>query len=180
MRKLPRFAKSVLRFVISIGAISVLYPIPAVLAAHRPARHLHRSVHHAPRPAHHVLRTVHDGLRAVHHGDHAARPKAKDPKKAVLRRVHKPRPIAHVRVAKPAGGVWQALRGCESSGNYRADTGNGFYGAYQFTLATWQWIGGAGRPDQASDAVQDAMAARLQARSGWGNWPACSVRLGLS
>ena len=30
------------------------------------------------------------------------------------------------------------LRMCESSGNYAINTGNGFYGAYQFDLGTWQ------------------------------------------
>jgi hypothetical protein len=172
MRKLPRFAKSVLRAVIAIGAISVLYPVPA-LAAHRPVRHVHRPAHHAYRLARHPHRPVHHVLRAVHHPHRPARHKAEH------RRLPHRRPIAHVVVAKPAGGVWQALRNCESSNDYQANTGNGFYGAYQFTLDTWQMIGGAGRPDQASVAVQDAMAARLQAVSGWGNWPVCSVRLGL-
>ena len=29
------------------------------------------------------------------------------------------------------------LRVCESSDNYRDNTGNGYYGAYQFDLRTW-------------------------------------------
>ena len=71
------------------------------------------------------------------------------------------------------------LRQCESSGNYRANTGNGYYGAYQFSLATWRSLGYRGRPHDASPAVQDEAARRLQARSGWGQWPACSRRLGV-
>ena len=29
------------------------------------------------------------------------------------------------------------LRLCESGGNYQTNTGNGYYGAYQFSIATW-------------------------------------------
>ena len=79
-----------------------------------------------------------------------------------------------------AGGVWAQLRQCESSGNYQENTGNGFYGAYQFTLQTWSSLGLSGLPSQAAPAVQDDAAKRLQARDGWGSWPACSRKLGLS
>jgi hypothetical protein len=71
------------------------------------------------------------------------------------------------------------LRACESGGNYSTNTGNGYYGAYQFALATWHSLGYSGRPDQASPATQDAAVRQLQARSGWGQWPACSRRYGL-
>ena len=71
------------------------------------------------------------------------------------------------------------LRTCESGGNYQANTGNGYYGAYQFALSTWQGLGFSGRPDQADAATQDAAVRKLQARSGWGQWPACSRRYGL-
>ncbi len=79
----------------------------------------------------------------------------------------------------PSGGVWAELRQCESGDNYTIDTGNGYYGAYQFSLATWQGLGYPGYPNQAPPAVQDQAAAQLQARSGWGQWPECSVKLGL-
>ena len=79
----------------------------------------------------------------------------------------------------PLGGVWAELRQCESGGNYAIDTGNGYYGAYQFSAATWHGLGFAGLPNQAPPAVQDEAAVELQARSGWGQWPACSRRLGL-
>ncbi len=78
-----------------------------------------------------------------------------------------------------AGGIWAELRNCESGGNYRADTGNGFYGAYQFTQQTWSDLGFAGRPDLAPPSTQDAAAQKLEAASGWGQWPACSAALGL-
>jgi hypothetical protein len=72
--------------------------------------------------------------------------------------------------AAPLGGAWACIRARESGGNYAADTGNGYYGAYQFSQATWLSIGGTGHPDDAPPAVQDAMAQRLQQRSGWGQW----------
>ncbi len=79
----------------------------------------------------------------------------------------------------PAGGVWYELRVCESGDNYAEDTGNGYYGAYQFSLATWYGLGLSGLPSEASPAVQDAAAQKLQAEAGWGQWPSCSAELGL-
>jgi hypothetical protein len=78
-----------------------------------------------------------------------------------------------------AGGVWAALRNCESSGNYAENTGNGFYGAYQFLPSTWWGLGYTGYPNDASPAVQDQAAMQLQVRSGWGQWPECARKLGL-
>lgn len=78
-----------------------------------------------------------------------------------------------------AGGVWKRLRICESNNNYKINTGNGYYGAYQFSPTTWWGVGGSGYPHNASPAEQDKRAQILQARSGWGQWPACSRKLGL-
>jgi len=79
----------------------------------------------------------------------------------------------------PLGGVWAELRQCESGGNYTIDTGNGYYGAYQFSASTWHGLGFSGLPNQAPPATQDTAAVELQARSGWGQWPECARRLGL-
>lgn len=78
-----------------------------------------------------------------------------------------------------AGGVWLQLRECESGNNYRANTGNGFYGAYQFSESTWRNLGYPGRADLEPPAMQDQGAMRLQQEGGWGQWPACSAALGL-
>lgn len=67
----------------------------------------------------------------------------------------------------------EAIAACESGGNPTTDTGNGFYGKYQFTLQTWQAVGGAGNPAQASEAEQDRRAAALLAQAGPGQWPVC-------
>jgi len=75
--------------------------------------------------------------------------------------------------------VWAKLAQCESGGNPRTNTGNGFYGMYQFTLETWQSLGGTGYPHEADAATQTAMAKKLQAQAGWGQWPGCADKLGL-
>ncbi|MFT0762614.1 transglycosylase family protein [Actinomyces sp. F1_1611] len=77
------------------------------------------------------------------------------------------------------GDVWAALAQCESGGNPAANTGNGYYGLYQFSLGTWQSVGGVGLPSDASAAEQTQRAQILQQRSGWGQWPACAASLGL-
>jgi hypothetical protein len=75
--------------------------------------------------------------------------------------------------------TWDALAQCEAGGNWAANTGNGYYGGLQFSLSTWRSVGGTGLPSDASRETQILMGQRLQARSGWGSWPACSRRLGL-
>ncbi|WP_230976509.1 resuscitation-promoting factor [Georgenia wutianyii] len=79
-----------------------------------------------------------------------------------------------------SGDVWAALAQCESGGNPTVVSSNGLYhGLYQFSVATWQSVGGTGLPSQASPAEQTQRAQMLQARSGWGQWPHCSAKLGL-
>lgn len=91
------------------------------------------------------------------------------------------RPVARAsRSAAPRGDVWAALAACESGGNPQARSANGLYqGAFQFSLATWRSLGYSGSPADHSYSDQVAAAQRLQARSGWGQWPKCSRRLGL-
>jgi hypothetical protein len=81
--------------------------------------------------------------------------------------------------ASPADGVWLELRECESGDNYQADTGNGYYGAYQFSPSTWSDLGYPGRPDEEPYWMQDEAAQRLEATQGWAQWPSCSAALGL-
>lgn len=79
--------------------------------------------------------------------------------------------------------MWERLAQCESGGNWRINTGNGYYGGLQFLLQTWRYVGGSGYPHQASKAEQIYRAERLLEYS-WATfsnqWPACSRRLGLS
>ena len=77
-------------------------------------------------------------------------------------------------------GVWDRLAKCESGGNPRAVSSSGTYhGLFQFSVATWRSVGGSGLPSEASPAEQLQRAQALQARSGWGQWPACARKLGL-
>jgi hypothetical protein len=90
-----------------------------------------------------------------------------------------PPPPAAAPPSPPTGGVWLQLRECESGNDYRANTGNGFFGAYQFSQPTWSGLGYPGRPDLEPPAMQDQAAMKLQAESGWASWPACAAALGL-
>jgi Transglycosylase-like domain len=82
-------------------------------------------------------------------------------------------------VIVPGSDVWADLRYCEAGGNYARNSGNGYYGAYQYTLSTWDDFMGYARPDLAPPAVQDAKAHATEAARGWRPWPACSRKLGL-
>lgn len=83
-------------------------------------------------------------------------------------------------VAAPAGDdAFAQLRYCEAGGDYTRNSGNGYYGAYQYSLSTWNGFGGFARPDLAPASVQDARAHADVARRGWSAWPACARKLGL-
>lgn len=78
--------------------------------------------------------------------------------------------------------VWDNLAQCESGGNWRINTGNGFSGGLQFTQTSWDGVRGsefAPAPHQATREQQITAGERLQAIQGWGAWPACSAQLGL-
>jgi hypothetical protein len=66
------------------------------------------------------------------------------------------------------------IAACESGGDPTAISRDGHYrGKYQFTRATWRWLGGSGDPAKASEATQDAMAAKLLSLRGTSPWPVC-------
>lgn len=103
---------------------------------------------------------------------------------ADLHAVATPRPIpppARV-VTYPGDSVWDRLAQCEASGNWAANTGNGYYGGLQFSHSTWLGYGGgayADYPHQASREEQIAIAEKLRAARGYQPWPACRIKLGL-
>lgn len=76
--------------------------------------------------------------------------------------------------------VWDRIAQCESTGNWAANTGNGYYGGLQFNKSTWDAYGGsqyAAYPHQASKAQQIAVAEKLRDdRGGYGAWPHCGKR----
>ena len=73
----------------------------------------------------------------------------------------------------PTDEQWAQVRFCESRDNYDIDTGNSFYGAYQFNLQTWVGVGGSGNPADAPPQEQDARARYLYGLRGGQPWPLC-------
>ena len=70
-----------------------------------------------------------------------------------------------------AAGWAAGVRQRESGGNYATNTGNGYYGAYQFNLGTWRGVGGTGLPSDASPTEQDMRAQMLYNQRGCSPWP---------
>ncbi|GAA3993520.1 transglycosylase family protein [Allokutzneria multivorans] len=76
---------------------------------------------------------------------------------------------------------WEALAKCESGGNASINSGNGYYGAYQFDSGTWRANGGgqyAPNAHQATLAQQTEIAQRLYDKRGATPWPGCSKKTG--
>ncbi|HSX48005.1 MAG TPA: transglycosylase family protein [Candidatus Nanoarchaeia archaeon] len=83
-----------------------------------------------------------------------------------------PRPNARVaNYALGSGDIFARIRLRESGGNYAANTGNGYYGAYQYNDGTWGGYGGYRHASDAPPAVQDQKAAETYARRGCSPWP---------
>lgn len=78
-------------------------------------------------------------------------------------------------ISPPGRAKLNSIGECESgtSGSYRANTGNGFYGRYQFDLRTWNSVGGRGIPSSAPPREQDFRAAKLYRQRGSSPWPVC-------
>jgi Transglycosylase-like domain len=73
-----------------------------------------------------------------------------------------------------SGTNWDAIAVGESSSNWHANTGNGFYGGLQFTQSTWDMYKPAGAParaDQASREQQIAAAEATLSAQGPNAWP---------
>jgi lysozyme family protein len=72
--------------------------------------------------------------------------------------------------------ILERIADCESGGDPTMNTGNGYYGKYQFSRATWRAVGGRGNPARASETEQDRRALRLYRREGTKPWPVCGRR----
>jgi hypothetical protein len=91
--------------------------------------------------------------------------------------------LAGAASAEAATSVWDRVAKCESGGNWKINTGNGYYGGVQFAASTWKAYGGrtyANRAHQATKAEQIAIARRVLAGQGPGAWPTCGRRAGLT
>ena len=113
-----------------------------------------------------VARTFHNGERATY-------------RVASRSWVREPRPRRVLVGRQPwsvpgADGLnWAALAGCESGGNPRAVNPAGYYGLYQFNVATWRGVGGSGMPHLASAGEQTFRAKLLYKSRGRSPWPHC-------
>lgn len=79
--------------------------------------------------------------------------------------------------------VWDKVATCESGGNWKINTGNGYYGGLQFASRTWSGYGGkkyASKAHKASKAEQIAIARRVLAGQGAGAWASCGRRAHLT
>ena len=77
---------------------------------------------------------------------------------------------------------WVAVGSCESGLRWDYNGSSGFDGAVQFHPGTWSANRLYGYPPfayQASPFQQLVVAEIVLAHSGWGQWPACSRKLGL-
>ena len=85
--------------------------------------------------------------------------------------------------ASAASTVWDKVARCESGGNWKINTGNGYHGGLQFSGRTWKGFGGgkyASKAHRASKGEQIAIARRVLATQGPGAWPTCGRKAGLT
>jgi hypothetical protein len=70
----------------------------------------------------------------------------------------------------------------DHEGSWTSDTGNGYYGGYQYDLGTWIAAGGtryAARADEATPLEQIMITRAKVQREGWGAWPNTARMCGL-
>jgi LysM repeat protein len=103
-------------------------------------------------------------------------PPAPEPEPAPLPEPVAPEPDPVTQPSTSGGSKWDSVAECESSGDWSANTGNGFYGGLQFQQSTWDAYGGsqyAPRADLATPEQQMAVADKTAAGQGMGAWPNC-------
>ena len=104
--------------------------------------------------------------------------------KAVISQKVKRKPVARILAVGPQSGGggsaarlnWSGLANCESNNNPKAVNPAGYYGLYQFSMASWASVGGQGRPSDATPAEQTYRAQLLynKVNGRWqGQWPNC-------
>jgi hypothetical protein len=68
----------------------------------------------------------------------------------------------------------EAIASCESGGDPTIVSSDGSYrGKYQFSVSTWESVGGSGDPAAAPETEQDYRAALLYSQAGSSPWPVC-------
>lgn len=91
---------------------------------------------------------------------------------ACERRVERKR---RAKVVRPYNTKLLRMRRCEwdPRQRWKTNTGNGYYGAFQFDMRTWRSVGGWSRPDLNSPLNQKYRAVLLIKRRGYSPWPNC-------
>jgi hypothetical protein len=94
-----------------------------------------------------------------------------------------PAPVTHRQSSGGSGdpssdASWDRLAQCESGGNWAINTGNGYYGGLQFSLSSWQGVGGTGYPHEHSRSEQIHRGRLLWDQGGWAHWPGCTRSFG--
>jgi hypothetical protein len=85
----------------------------------------------------------------------------------------------HMRVTiKPHRAWLRQVGACETRGmsyreSWRAATGNGYYGRFQFDPPSWRGAGGEGMPHEAAPQEQRYRAVVWMKKVGRGAWPNC-------
>ena len=75
---------------------------------------------------------------------------------------------------------WKAIAICESSLNPKAISPTGKYmGLFQFSQASWEFVGQQGKPHEANWVIQYKAARDLHKIQGWKAWPTCAKKIGL-
>jgi membrane-bound lytic murein transglycosylase MltF len=75
---------------------------------------------------------------------------------------------------------WKAIAMCESSLNPKAISPTGKYmGLFQFSQASWEFVGQQGKPHEANWVIQYKAARDLHKIQGWKAWPTCAKKIGL-
>lgn len=102
-------------------------------------------------------------------------------KEFIVAQAYVPRPKPKPTPKTYTGGtIWDRLSSCESGNRWDYNGPSGFDGGLQFLPSTWNSFStGYAYAWQAPKEIQIATAIKLQAQSGWGQWPNCARQLGL-
>ena len=162
-----------------------LLSAPKLKVVKTPAKTVRKKSSSVPPWSEKVLRQGRDGVKIVKWA-YVKRKGKKVPK--VLAQKVKRKPVTRILAVGPkSAGTgsaarlnWAGLAKCESGGNPKAVNPSGYYGLYQFSMASWASVGGSGKPSDASAGEQTYRAQLLYNRVNgrWqGQWPVCGKHL---
>jgi uncharacterized protein YabE (DUF348 family) len=154
---------------------------PKLKVVKTPAKTIRKNSSSVPPWSEKVLREGKSGIKIVKWA--YVRHKGKKVPKIIAQKV-KRKPVARVLAVGPKSAAtgsaarlnWAGLAKCESGGNPKSVNPAGYYGLYQFSMATWGSVGGKGKPSDASAGEQTYRAQMLynKVNGRWqGQWPNC-------